>query len=46
MITDPAIRIVVKQLYDQLLSVVVLLARLLGEPCPVITRKERRRLDI
>jgi hypothetical protein len=29
-------------LYRQLLSMVVLLARLLGKPCPVVTRAERR----
>lgn len=29
-------------LYRQLLSMVVLLARLLGKPCPVVTRDERR----
>jgi len=29
-------------LYRSLLSVVMLLARLLGYPCPVITREERR----
>jgi hypothetical protein len=30
-------------LYRQLLSMVVLLARLLGKPCPIVTRAERRR---
>lgn len=42
MITDPAIYVIVEQLYNQLLSVIVLLARLLGKPCPVTTRKDRR----
>ena len=32
-------------LYRQLLSMVVLLARLLGKPCPIVTRAERRSID-
>lgn len=46
MITDPVLRAALEQQYNQLLSCLVLLARLLGKPCPVVTRKERRRLDI
>lgn len=42
MITDPAIRALLEQQYNQLLSTLVLLARLLGKPCPVVTRKDRR----
>ena len=42
MITDPVAYALVEQLYNQLLSVVVLLARALGKPCPVVTRKDRR----
>ncbi len=42
MITDPAIRALLEQQYNQLLSTLVLLARLLGKPCPVTTRKDRR----
>ena len=42
MITDPAIRALLEQQYNQLLSTIVLLARLLGKPCPVITRKDSR----
>lgn len=39
---DPATRIALEQLYSLLLSVVVILARVLGKPCPVQTRAERR----
>ncbi len=42
MITDPVIRALLEQQYNQLLSSLVLLARLLGKPCPVTTRKDRR----
>lgn len=31
-----------EQLYCLLLSTIVILARLLGRPCPVVTREERR----
>lgn len=45
MITDPNDRALLEQQYNQLLSSLVLLARLLGKPCPVVTRKERRHVD-
>jgi hypothetical protein len=45
MITDPNDRALLEQQYDQLLSTLVLLARLLGKPCPVVTRKDRRHVD-
>jgi len=44
-ITDPNDRALLEQQYNQLLSSLVLLARLLGKPCPIITRKERRHVD-
>jgi len=31
-----------EQLYCLLISTIVLLARVLGKPCPVVTRQERR----
>jgi hypothetical protein len=31
-----------EQLYSLLISTIVLLARVLGKPCPVATRQERR----
>lgn len=40
---DPATRAALEGLYAALLSAVVLLARALGKPCPVLTREERRR---
>lgn len=40
---DPATRAALEGLYAALLSAVVLLARALGKPCPVVTREERRR---
>lgn len=39
---DPATRAALEGLYAALLSAVVLLARALGKPCPVVTREERR----
>ncbi len=33
-----------EQLYNQMLSAIVLLARLLGKPNPIMTREDRRRL--
>lgn len=40
---DPRSQAELEVLYRQLLSMVVLLARLLGKPCPIATREERRR---
>ena len=42
MIQDAATRAALEPLYSLLLSTVVVLARLLGKPCPVVTRAERR----
>lgn len=39
---DAMNRAEMEALYRQLLSMVVLLARLLGKPCPIVTREERR----
>jgi len=39
---SPAQRFALEQLYRVLLSAVVMIADLLGKPCPVQTRKERR----
>lgn len=39
---DPATKVALELLYNVLLSAVVELARVLGKPCPVMTRKERR----
>lgn len=39
---DTTTRAALEALYSVLLSAVVLLARALGKPCPVVTRKERR----
>lgn len=44
MIPDVANRADLEQLYIQLLSLVVLLARVLGKPCPIVTRDERRQM--
>jgi len=41
---DPATRAALEGLYAALLSAVVLLARALGKPCPVVTREERRQV--
>ncbi len=41
---DPATRITLEALYSILLSAVVQLARVLGKPCPVQTREERRQV--
>ena len=35
-------RAALRGLYRILLSAIVVLADLLGEPCPIVTRKERR----
>jgi hypothetical protein len=35
-------RLALRNLYRILLSAIVVLADLLGEPCPIVTRKERR----
>jgi hypothetical protein len=42
MIQDAATRAALEPLYSLLLSAVVVMARLLGKPCPVMTRAERR----
>lgn len=39
---DPATRVALEALYSILLSAVVQLARVLGKPCPVVTREKRR----
>ena len=39
---DPATYAAMKHTYIQMLSAVVEMARLLGEPCPIKTRDERR----
>lgn len=39
---DPATKLALEGLYSILLSAVVQLARVLGKPCPVVTRAERR----
>lgn len=39
---DPTTRMALEGLYSVLLSAVVQLARILGKPCPVVTRDERR----
>lgn len=44
MIPEAASRADLEQLYVQLLSLVVLLTRVLGKPCPVVTREERRQM--
>ena len=42
MIQDAATRAALEPLYSLLLSTVVVMARLLGKPCPVQTREDRR----
>lgn len=42
MIQDAAVKAALEALYSSLLSAVVLLARVLDKPCPVVTREERR----
>jgi len=42
MIPANATQAELEQLYSLLLSTVVVLARLLGKPCPVVTRSDRR----
>lgn len=42
MIQDAATRAALEPLYRVLLSAVVLMAQMLGKPCPVVTRAERR----
>jgi hypothetical protein len=39
---DSLNRAELEALYRTLLSTIVILARLLGYPCPVVTREERR----
>lgn len=39
---DTPTRMALEALYSILLSAVVQLARVLGKPCPVVTRNERR----
>jgi len=39
---DTTTRAALEALYSILLSAVVQLARVLGKPCPVVTRAERR----
>lgn len=39
---DTSTRVALETLYSVLLSAVVQLARVLGKPCPVQTREERR----
>lgn len=39
-------RIEMERLYAQLLSAVVQLAQVLGKPCPIITRAERRQARV
>lgn len=41
---DPTTRLALEQVYSLLLSLVVLLARVLDKPCPVVTRAERRQI--
>lgn len=38
----PAERAQMEQAYAQMLSAVVQMARVLGKPCPIVTREERR----
>ena len=42
-ITDPIIYMQMERTYVQMLSAIVEMARLLGKPCPVKGRDERRR---
>lgn len=42
MIPHDASRDELEQLYRRLLALVVQLAIVLGKPCPIVTRKERR----
>lgn len=42
MIPPDASRADLEALYRSMLSAIVLLARLLDKPCPIVTRKERR----
>lgn len=42
MIQDAATRAALEMLYRSLLSAIVVVARLLGKPCPLQTREERR----
>lgn len=39
---DTTTRMALEALYSVLLSAVVQLSRVLGKPCPVVTRAERR----
>jgi hypothetical protein len=40
---DAPTRAALEAVYAALLSAVVLVARALGKPCPVVTREERRK---
>ena len=42
MIQDAAIRATLELLYSTMLSTIVVLARVLDKPCPVVTREDRR----
>jgi len=42
---DPATRAALELLYRTLLSAVVLLARALDKPCPILTRAARRAVE-
>lgn len=42
MIQDAATKATLELLYRTLLSAVVVLARVLDKPCPVVTREDRR----
>lgn len=44
MIPEGATREELEALYRTLMSTLILLARLLGKPCPVVTRDERRQM--
>ncbi len=46
MIRDAAAKATAELLYNLLLQCVVLAARLLGKPCPIVTRAERRQSTI
>lgn len=43
MIQDAATRAALEPLYALMLSSIVVMARLLGKPCPIVTRAERLR---
>ena len=43
---DPATKLALEALYSVLLSAVVKLADVLGKPCPIMSRSERRGLRV